>query len=199
MVTVSRVTALWSGFAGSPGYSRFSFQQLMDDAARNAAGAAVTTFFDAIKTLLAPGVTIQVQGQVDEFDVSTGALIGSGSMTTIPGSVSSTASALAYAGGSGLVATWNTSLVWHSHRVKGRTFLVPMAQVAYQADGTALGTAITTIQTAGNALCASTADLAVWSRWYGKPPGDTQLDGALASATSCTVKDMASQLRSRRL
>lgn len=199
MPSVYRVSAIWAGFAGAPGYTRFAFQSLTTDAERNAAGLAMRTFFDALKAYIPAGTTIQVQNVVDEFNQVSGELIGSAVMTTSPTLVTSTAAAGTYAGGSGCVVTWSTSLVFHGHRVKGRTFIVPLIGTLYANDGTLLDTLPGQIQTAGNALIAASADFAVWSRWYGSPPGKVQLDGAVASVTACSVKDSAAQLRSRRL
>lgn len=199
MVTVYRITALWSGFAGAPGYSKFSFLDLTDDTKRNAAGAAIRTFFASINTYIPNLTTIQVQPGIDEFNVTTGELVGANAMTVTPAVVTSGISAVPYVGGAGLAVTWVTSSIFHGHRVRGRTFIVPTAS-ASDTDGTIAPGVVTAVQAAGNVFAASaSADLQIWSRVYTKPPAKLeQIDGATAPVISCVVKDMAAQLRSRR-
>ena len=202
MPTVYRVSATWSGFIGAPGFSQFAFTNLVDDTSRNAAGAAIRQFFFAMKNYLPTGSSVLVSPAINEYDVQTGVLTGASTMSTPPAVVTSTASAGQYAGGSGFVFTWKTSVIFHGHRVAGRTFFVPM-QGGFAADGT-LDTIIVPIaQAAGDALVGWTgADFAVWSRFYTKPTPPTkptQIDGALSSVTACSIKDAASGLRSRRL
>jgi len=196
--TVSRVTAVWSGFAGAPGYSKFSFQPLADDTARNAAGAAIRTFFLTVLTYVPSGTTIQFLPQVDDLDIITGQLVSSATMTTVPASLTSSAGLQAYAAGSGFVVTWGATGVFNGRRIRGRTFIVP-AVACFENDGTLTSAAITAVQGAGNALIATAgADLAVWNRSWTKATPPTPIAGIVSSATSCTVRDAASQLRSRR-
>lgn len=199
MVTVYRVSAVWSGFNGAPGYSRFAFQNCITAADRNAAGAAVKAFFEGCKANIPSGTQIQVQGVVDEFDMATGQLTGSQVMTTVPSVTNSSATPNNYAGGAGFIATWNTSVIFNGHRIKGRTFIVP-AVACFDVDGSLIGSVIPTIQTAGNTLCAAAGpDFSIWSRQYDKSTPPVQIGGAIAPADSCTVKDAATALRSRRV
>jgi hypothetical protein len=198
MAEVSRVTAIWTGFPGAPGYSKFSFLPLADDAARNAAGAAVRSFFFAIQSDLPNGTTITVQPVVDNLDTVTGALLSTATMSSSPAAVVSSASATGYAGGSGYCLTWLTASVFNGRRVKGRTFLVPAAGV-FGTDGTLTSTIPTAAKAAGDALIAAVGcDLAVWNRSWddATPPNPT--GGVVVAATGCIVRDAASQLRSRR-
>lgn len=205
MPDVSRVTAVWTGFPGAPGVSKFSFLPLTTDAARNAAGAAVRSFFFGIQTLLPNGVNIAVQPTVDDVDVITGKLTNTGSMSSVPTAVVSTTTAAPYAAGSGCVITWLGSGVFAGRRIKGRTFIVPIVG-GFESNGSLVNTTVSLVQSTGDALIAATgADLAIWSRtWSAKPyptPKDwfpTPLSGNLTAATGCVVADSASQLRSRR-
>jgi hypothetical protein len=198
MVTVYRVSAIWSGFLGAPGYSRFAVANLTDTASLNAAGESLRVFFDAIKAMIPNGTSILVQPQVDGYDMATGELVSSSSMTTAPATVTSAQTAQPYASGSGMFVSWNTSVIFNGHRVKGRTFLVPIVGSYFENDGSPLGVAVSNVQTAGNALATGNANFSVWSRLYSKTPPITQIGGALAPVVSCTVKDVASGLRSRR-
>jgi hypothetical protein len=200
MATVYRITAVWSGFTGAPGYTKFSFADLTDATSRNAAGAKVRQLFEDLKGFRKLGMTVLVNPAIDEFDMATGALTGSSMMTTPPtASDGSAAAGTLYVGGSGFCITWNTGLILARRRVRGRTFFVP-AVLCADTDGTIPATAVTTIQTAANTFLALTAPRPnIWSRQWstGSPP--VQIGGALAPIDSFTFRDMASQLRSRRL
>jgi hypothetical protein len=199
MATVSTVTAVWAGFTGSPGYSRFNFFELADAASCNAAGAAVKTFFQSLTASLLTGWTIAVQSTVQHKDVATGALTGETTMTTVPNATNGVAVASTpYAGGSGAVADWVTGAFWNGRKVRGRTFLVPLLGV-YSNDGTVSTSFINATVAAGNALIADpTTTLAIWAKKFddSKPPKQTA--GGLFSVSGCTVPDRAAQLRTRR-
>ena len=200
MVSVWRATAIWTGFAGAPGYSKFSFDGLTSQAALDAAGSELRTFFAAIASHLHTTWTITVQQEIQEVDMSTGVLLGVHMITAPVSPVPGTSLAAAYAGGSGACVTWNTGLIFNGHRVKGRTFLVPLAGSSYDPDGTLTTAVIADVSAAGNALATATqATLAVWSKKFDTSTPPQQISGALAPVDSASVKDMASQLRSRRL
>lgn len=200
MPTVYRVTSVWQGFAGAPGYTRLSFLDLTTSAALNAAGTATRSFFFALTGLIPAGTTIQVSPVVDEFDAASGLLTGSDTMSTTPALVTSTSSGSRYAGGSGFVVSWSTDSIFRGHRVKGRTFIVPADGLAFQADGTLDPTTITTAVGAATSLVNATSELAVWSRHFETISGHLeQTDGAVVPVLAASVKDSASQLRSRRL
>jgi hypothetical protein len=126
-------------------------------------------------------------------------LVGEAAMTTPPAVVTGTASsALRWAGGTGACITWKTGNIFNGHRVQGRTFLVPLVD-CYGNDGTLDPAAITAITNAGNALIAAPgAELSIWSKQFNKAVPPVQIAGDNSPVSSCSVKDMASQLRSRR-
>lgn len=199
MPTVYRVTSIWQGFAGSPGYTRLSFLDLTTSAALDAAGTATRAFFQSMAGLIPTGTTIQVSPVVDEFDAASGLLTGSDSMTTTPAVVTSTATSSRYAAGSGFVVTWNTDTIFRGHRVRGRTFIVPASGLAFEPDGSLDPLTVTTATTGATALVNAAAELAIWSRHFEIINGQQeQTDGAVVPVRSGTVKDTASQLRSRR-
>lgn len=201
MASVFSVRAIWSGFQGAPGYSNFRFTGLGTDAANNAAGAAVRTFFGAMSANFLTGWTITVQSEVTEWDVQTGLLVGVSTMTTPPSPVGGSATITQYAGGSGLAISWHTNTIFAGRRVQGRTFIVPVVGV-FETDGTLTTGAIASMKAAGDALIASgPGDFSIWAKTFSvvtPPAKPVQIGGATASVTSCTVKDMASQLRTRR-
>ena len=199
MPSIYRVRAIWTGFVGAPGYSNFSFQGLSDATTRNAAGARVRTLFDNLKAGLSSAWSVSVQPEVQEFDLNTGLLLGSATMTTIPAPVVGTAGAVAYAGGSGYCITWNTDLVVDGRRVRGRTFFVPALNI-FDTDGTINSASLTLIRTGADAFVTAAGNPAsIWHRQFntGHPP--VQISGASSPITSYTLKDQASQLRTRRL
>ena len=202
MATVYRVRAVWSGFQGAPGYSNFSFSDLTTDTARNVAGAAVKEFFTGLAAFLVTGCSIQVQPEVTEWDASTGQLTGASTMTTVPLASISTATAAPYAGGSGAAITWKTGVIFNGRRVSGRTYLVPL-QGCYEQEGTLSAAAITAIGSAATAFIGSAgADFAIWAKQFADPVGEdpaVQIGGAVASVSGYTLRDIASQMRSRRL
>src|SRR3954469_19909462 len=199
MASVYRVTAIWTGFTGAPGYTKFSFSDLTDNSSRNAAGLKVRTLFQDLAGFFPNATSIAVQPAVDEFDMATGALLGSQLMTTFPSAVTSVVTAGPYAGGSGFCITWNTGLVLSRRRVRGRTFFVP-AIGAYDNIGTLSSSCITAIGTATTNFLAWTAPRpTVWSRQYNHASPPVQVGGALAPIDTYTAREIASKLRSRRL
>lgn len=200
MTSVFRVTAVWSGFTGAPGYTKFSWSDLTDATSRNAAGAKVKQLFDDLKAYRQIQMSVQVQPQIDEFDVATGALLGSAAMTVVPAaSPGQITNATAFAGGAGFCLTWNTGLILNRRRVRGRTFMVP-GMGCYDIDGTLTSAAVTAIGTAATTFLALTAPRPnVWSRQYNTSSPPVQVGGALAPVDSYTLRDNAAQLRSRRM
>lgn len=199
MVDVYRVTALWNGFQGAPGYSRFSFAGANAQAAVDGAGADLRTFFLALAPYLFTTWTITFPNLIEVHDSITGILTNQMTYTAQPSPVvGSAVTSTAYAGGVGAFIGWKTNTVWQGHRIQGRTFLVPLVGVA-SADGTLAGTFITAATNAGTALCGSTSsDLCIWSRQFATPPASGQVNGFLASAISAVVPDKTGVLRSRR-
>jgi hypothetical protein len=210
MVNISTVTAIWSGFTGSPGYTQMRFAELDTGAKLNAAGAAVRTFLSTIAVYMASGAgawTIQVQGLVQHHDIGTGNLMGESTMGTVPSVITGSGTAgTAYAGGSGAVVHWTTGATHNGRKIRGRTFLVPLLLSAFSSDGTIVNGLITSLTTAGMVLINdSTTEFGVQSRYWDKQPGDPPADvppkqtgGSFTPATGIFVPDRSAQLRTRR-
>ena len=209
MTSVFRVRAVWSGFSGAPGYTNFHFVDLGTDAARNAAGAAVKAFFTSLTAHLMTGWSVAVVPEVTEYNVESGALVSATAMTTVPTAQGGAAPVVAFVGGSGYSIQWNTNLIDHGRRLRGRTYIVP-ATACFESDGTLTAAAITAAQAAADSLIGAVgADFAIWKRIWTKPTLDmtgaeikafkqVQVGGALAPVTGRVVKDSAAQLRTRR-
>jgi hypothetical protein len=201
MTSIYRVTAVWNGFQGAPGYSKFSFVDLTTDTARNAAGAAVRSFFNTLSAHMLSSWSIQVQSEVQEYDMQTGQFMGAVNMTTTPTAMPGTATSQNWANGTGFVIGWRTGNVWNGRRLQGRTFIVP-AVASFDTDGTVGSSTITDGANAANVLLSATVDFGIWGKMMSEAsPGNPshQINGQFSSATAGSVKDMVAQLRSRRL
>ena len=201
MPSVYRTTAVWTGFTGSPGYTKFSWSGLSDDTTRNAAGAAMRSFFLSLQAFFHSTWTISVSPIVQEFDAATSQLLSEVSMSATPAAVAGSGTPAAFAGGSGICIIWKTGYVLNGRRLNGRTFLVPVAGNAFENDGTPTASALTSINSACTTLIAASSDFCVWGKTFTKPvppAKPVQIGGVAASVTSAVVKDSASQLRSRR-
>lgn len=197
MPSIYRLTAIWSGFQGAPGYTRMTFQGLVDDTKRNAAGLAMRTFFYNLTQFGPTGSSVSVQTNVQEFDVGTGVLLNEVAMTSPPAPVANGAGVNPYAAGSGYSIGWKTTSIFNGRRIAGRTYMVP-ALGCFENDGSLSTAAISQIGTAANALIADTADFSVWAKQMTTAVPPVQIGGQASSVTSYVLKDQASQLRSRR-
>ncbi len=189
-----RVKARWTGFSGAPGYSIFHFNAFDDGStveAQNAANA-VRSFFFSINSLLPQAVTVTVDTSVDVLEESTGQLTNIVGVTPPPTVVGMNTGS--FSAPTGAVVHWTTGGVRNGRRVRGKTFLVPMAVVIYQNDGTLNTSNVTTITAAAQALIDS-ADTALVV--YGRPTQGAA-DGVAHVVTGQRVPDMAAVLRSRR-
>ena len=199
MASMLRVTARWSGFQGSPGYSNFFFAADNDgfhnDEAADACADKVDAFFGACAALFPNVFRISTLSDVDEIDPANGQLLrtfNAGSR----GAVAGTAAANGFSGTSGAVVTWRSSGVRNGRRVRGRTFLVPTANIAYDIDGTLQASTLTTLGTAATALRTPFTNFTagIWAR----PTLPGASDGAWFPMTSHSIPDKAAVLRSRR-
>jgi hypothetical protein len=178
-----------------------SFMALDTDTARNAAGAAVRTYFNSLSTYMLTTWSLAINPVVQEFDMATGDLIAEATMSSPPLGVVGAQTGVNWAAGSGFFVGWRTAVIFNGRRIQGRTFHVP-AVGCFDTDGTLTAGALTAIGSAADALiAASGAELAVWARQFTKPvppAKPVQVGGAIAPVSTRVVRDQASQLRSRR-
>lgn len=199
---VDRVRVTWSGFAGSPGVSTF----YATDGAL--AVGPISTFFSTLSTAFPGAVNISTAASGDTIDPITGLISGSWSGGTPTPSVGTGASG--FSAPAGASVRWLTAGIVAGHRVKGRTFLVPLTAAGYQDNGTLTTTLVAEIQSAANALVAALpTDLFVWSRPAAATPSWTDVRGVSHPAraarvgsvypiTAAQAVDKAVVLRSRR-
>jgi len=193
----------WTGFNGAPGYSVMHFR---DFTAGDGAGGADTQplaqgaaqrvydFFFAIRSLLPAPVRLDVEPDVDVLEDTTGELLNSFGIT--PPAVISGTVAGTYSAASGAVVNWRTGGIRAGRKIRGRTFIVPIAASQYDAAGQLATASRTTLTTAAAALAAQTGspDLGVWAR----PTAAGASDGKWSVVTGSNVPSIAAILRSRR-
>lgn len=156
----------------------------------------VYAFFNAIKAYFPAQVTIQVLGEAEAIEDTTGILQDVLVATTPAAIVGTAGTTVAYAAALGAVVSWRTGLVRNGRRIRGRTFLVPLSSLAFDNTGTLIPAALTTFNAAAVTLRDQTgiADIGV----YARPSAPGAADGEWALITGHSIPDMGSILRSRR-
>jgi hypothetical protein len=193
-----RVSVAWTNWSGAPGVSQMFLTGANIPTQANI--DAIRTFFGAFTAYLPSGLTINVPSSGDNMNAVDGKIVGSWSVGTPPAAVTGSGTG-AYAGNAGAVIHWLTSDVVNGRRVRGRTFLVPLINVAYEANGSLAPGFITAATNAANAYVSSNAGAAgVWARPFTHKTDPTKnREGSVHSATSIRVPDLAVSMRSRRV
>lgn len=203
MVTIARVRTTWSGFNGGPGYTNLFFRDFSDGgsglsditvAAATAASTRVRAFWAAISNYFPNDVRFQVDSVVDVLEDSNGILVDS--LTVPPLEAIEGQQPGAYSAAAGAVITWNTPSIRAGRRIRGRTFLVPLAGVSFDNSGGVLPAAVADITAAATTLSdtGGVPDLGVWAR----PSAKGASDGQWAVVTGLRVPNKSAILRSRR-
>lgn len=186
MADLRRVRVSWTTGPGGIGLSTFyTFDP--DDVTTNLA-----TFYNAIKALFPAAVTWSIPSSGDLIDSATGSLVGGwsgGTAATIAGAPTTGN----YAAGTGAITRWDTGTVVAGRRLRGRTFLVPLAVNAYSTTGVIDTTPYATLSSASSTL-AATNKLVVWHR-----PAPGGAGGLGASVGSAFVLPGVHSLASRRV
>jgi hypothetical protein len=194
MTVMTKISADWTAFTGAPGFSNHYFQANgldLNNTERNAAAAAMRTFFNAFASSYPSGLTIRIRSVTQSIDTETGALVGEAPITTVPANVVGTGTG-AYNGAGGAVVSWRTGTAVAGRILSGRTFLVPLVNTVYDVDGTLSPTFLTAVQLAAANYITAAPTFGIWHR----PKAGA--GGAWAGAVSGTVADRSSVLRSRR-
>lgn len=200
---ILRATVRWDGFPGAPGYSNFHFSVdgglwdggLLGDEAEAAASTAYQRLGDAFRNLagVVPGiVNFTFLQEAVILDSDTGETLGAVARGEVTSSQPSGDDP--YAGPVGGVVNWNTQDYRFGRRIRGRTFLVPLAASAYEGDGTLTPAALTSIRDFAADIVGNDGgpEFGVWSR----PRAGT--GGVFATVVGASVPDLAAVLRSRR-
>jgi len=190
-----KISAVWSGWAGAPGYSNFYWTG--DTALANLDGpvGAIRSFFAGITLCLPTPVSITVSPVVQVIDPETGELQSEMTAPTTPAVVAG-AGGTTFASPVGACVVWRSAATIAGHVVKGKTFIVPMTSAGYDTDGTLLASRLTEIRTAATTLksylATGGASLGVWHRPV------AHAGGQVAAVLVATVNDKAAVLKSRR-
>lgn len=198
MVDILRVKVKWTGGPGGPGFTNFHFNEFVegDQTQANADGAVSKTdaFISNWQSSLPTSITIAVDPIVDVITAEDGKL--KSFFTTAPAAARVGTGTGAYSAASGMCFNWYTNGVRNGRRVRGRTFVVPIAGNAMDTNGTIDNTKVTGLRTVAATFISSTGsgDFGVYSR--PSAPGAT--DGVWYPATSFTLPDKVAVLRSRR-
>lgn len=189
MTDLYRLRVTWSGLAGSPGYTTFYSLAIPPV-------AAVSTFFDALKTFHPSGQSWAIPNFGDVIDSTDGSLKSSwsgGSSSTVTSATAGT-----YAAPAGYMVQFPTTTIVDHHRLKGRIYMVPCLTALYEANGTIANGLIGSINTAAAALVSAySAQLVVWHR----PKvvgGSVVRSGSHGIVTGSSCPDKVVVLRSRR-
>lgn len=210
MSQIGRVKAEWSGFIGAPGYTNLFFGLKGGTFAWSAAAAQEAV--DSVKALLTytanypTTVNIQVSPEVDVIDSDTGELVEFHTAPTTPALITGTSTA-SVAGPAGACISWSTDGVHRGRKVRGRTFIVPLATTSYEPNGTIFPGFLTAIRTNASGYLTMARTLVepnIWARPFtepevvGGPIPPTVVPGAAFRITSASVADKVAVLRSRR-
>lgn len=189
MVAISRVQAVFSGagVVGPASCSVFTTGQLEN--LRN----PWITFWGQIGGLMPPAVTITIPAVGETYEDSTGVLTeiwASGTTSVTTGDAQDTG----FARGVGGRVIWNTQGLTNNRRVRGCTYLVPLAASCYDTDGTFDASVVTGIGDAAQAFVVATVnDFSIWTR------PENGAGGKSSGVTSSAFPDRISTLRSRRV
>lgn len=161
------------------------------------------TFWTSLAGSLPTDVTIHLEAAGDVINEVNGELTGAYSFTPladITGTSSST-----YVAPAGAIASWETGTILDGRRLRGRTFVVPIASPNYTTSGSLLSSFVVELQDAAAALISDEADnFVVWHRPFagraavGDRPAKPAHDGGHGVVTSARVPTRAAVLRSRR-
>jgi hypothetical protein len=196
MVSMQKMTATWTGWAGAPGTSTFYFQgtTILDP-------AIVHDFFAAAAPYLPASTRIQVNGSGELVDPLNGQVVGTWSATTpavVPGTGAGGIPQLA----TGPMARLETGSYRRGKHIRGRLFLIPSQSVALDSTGMVATATVTALNTALNQLkAASGGQWAVFHRPTFQPgvkPPVLVNSGECIPIQSATLNSKPAVLRSRR-
>lgn len=183
MANIQRILVVWAGTTGLPGVS------VHYGTTGGTANADLKTFFTSVAGVFPLGLQWTIPGNGDEVDENSGTLSGTWTNSG-GGGVVAASGAAQHAAGVGAYVNWNTGSIINGRRLKGRTFLAPLMNSAYDSSGTIVTGNLTTLQNAANTLVTA-GQIRVWHR-----PGAGV--GVSIVPSSATVPDQVTSLRSRR-
>jgi hypothetical protein len=184
----TRVTALWTGTSGLPGYSRMSFTGALTASEAGTAAGNWRTFFLGQQARIPSDITISFDGVAQVF--STDQVLVDEVAYTPPSPIVGSGTG-DYASPVGMVVNWLTGSFTNGRRNRGRTFLVPLVGSVFDTDGSPDAASLTGVTASANTFANSTPRPVV--------VGGNELRGFWeAPMTGASVPDRAAVLRSRR-
>jgi hypothetical protein len=202
MQVLDQVTVRWTypaGLVGGPGYNIFYGPNLSSKL------DSLRVFYDSCKAYLPLGMSVQILGNGVKVQDSDGIQVGDWTVTA-PAAVVGTATSGLVVPQTGVVVDWRTlGRNWRGHRIAGKSYLVPMAQIVYSSGGTIVQSVANAINTAADGWKnVGGASFGVWSRPVhardanNKPTDEILHQGVWAQCTSTNVPIKVVTLRSRR-
>lgn len=193
-MAIYRVKIRWSGFSGAPGYTVLHFDAATagTTAGAQAAHDNARAFAVAFASATPSVVRLTLESGVEYIEQTTGELLNVFTVTT--GAQISGSGAGGFSSATGACITWETGEVKNSRRVRGRTFIVPMSSVYYEADGTITTGGLTDLQEAAALLAGGGFNFGIWSR----PSSAGAADGSFHTVSTGRVTDKTAILRNRR-
>lgn len=184
---MKRIVVSWDGpqIVGNA-VNVLHFGETINDIAANVLAA-----YGNLAGALPTGVTITVPDNGEFIDELTGELTGVWTEVGTGGTVTGVAGQASAFAGVGACVSWLTGGIVGGHRVRGRTFLVPLSVNASDDDGTLNEAIRVLIEDFADDML--TADVGVWSRPKAGGPA-----GSFWPATSSRLRDKAAFLSSRR-
>lgn len=184
----------WQIPNAGPAVSTFHFDADLPGTNLASLQSHIWAFFDSLKGALPNDVTIVGETEVRQIDEVTGQLQAVGTVVPNP-NVTGTVTG-GWAGGSGCRFDWQTTIIRFGRRVRGRTYIVPLAAGNYDASGNVSAAVradfIPKAQSLLSNLGLNSTPMCVYSRPQPGRPG-------LASPViSVNVPPLAAQLRSRK-
>lgn len=156
-MTTYRVRTVWSGIEGPPGFTVMYFSQI------TGVPVAVASFWTAMLSKIPRTVTLTVEGTGDIIDETTGLITGSW-VEAAPAPMVGTGDS-EFAGPAGASIRWETGQIVAGHRVRGKTFVVPIPASSFGANGRINAASFGVYNAAAAAFAAaSSIGFVIWSR-----------------------------------
>lgn len=192
MASILRHTAVWTGAPGLPGYSQF--YQFIDNEVSDDAQVghyAVGALFSNLASLIPDSITVTTDPVYQVLDGTTGealmeGTVGDPNVPTEGGYVSNWSAQV------GALIEWVTGFYIDGHKLRGRTYLVPLGNVSDN-DGTLPAGTLAVLQSAAAYITGASPKFVVWHRPV------SGAGGLPKDITSFIVRDKACILRSRML
>lgn len=192
MTSINRVRVVWSGFLGSPGVSTFYCTDV------TSFRPALATWLGHMGAYMPNMVDMQIAADGDVILDTDGSIVAGWADSAI-GSIPGVGSP-DYSAPVGFQARWLTDTVVDGHRLRGRTYLVPMTGSIIDAYGGLNPTVTTALQGFSDDFVGDVADnMLIWHR-----PRDVSVRhpvaraGSSAPVTGCVVPSKLVVLTSRR-